>query len=85
MNLISELDISSCRKRVSISKKHARDLFRKTKVYVSKQELKRLFCRKTSMIRRNHAFIVVTGTIGAFYFQQLRPLGLSLGKMLGVS
>ena len=55
------------------------------KVCVSRQELKTLFWRTTCMIRKNHTFIVVTGTRETFYFQQLWPLGFPLGKMLGVS
>ena len=52
----------------------------KRKVCVSRQEVKTLFWRATSMIRTNHTYILVKGTRAKFYFQQIWPLGFPLGN-----
>ena len=66
-------------------KKHTRDLIRKTKGLYFETRSENVVLKATSMNRTNETYILLKGTRDKFYFQQISPLGFTLGKLLGVT
>ena len=83
---VTELNALSCRKSVWKTKKNIREInLKKRKVCVSKQELKALLWRTTYRIRKNHTYILITGTGVMFWPKRLWPFVFSSRKMIGIS